>query len=134
MYHIYDPKTGDLVSSGTVVDFDAVRAKGLQYKEFPDGYAQRKIWNPRTLNFDPKPGRRVLRVRELIARLTEPELQLLLGQQEATADPAIRALSRYIRLSDRIDLDGPILQGALAVMDSQGMFTPERKAELLADG
>jgi len=131
-YYIYESATGRLVSVGS--ELPKKLKAGLTSKAIDDDQANQKIWDEASEALVNPPGRRVLKVEELLARFTERELQGLLGLSEKDTRAELRALSRFVRLSPFINMDGPIYTDALAALVGMGLISAARSVELSADG
>jgi len=131
-HYIYESGSGRLVSIGSAAP--GKLKPGLTVKVIDDDQADTKIWDEVTESLVNRPGRRVISTEELFQRFTELELQHLLGKSEQGTHEHLRALSRFVRLTPRINLDGPIIQDGLAELVRKGEMTTQRRAEILRDG
>lgn len=126
-YVLYDDN-GDARSQGTSPAANI--PAGWGEATFANRPLRTQMWDSATLTFVDRPAPRVVPPQEFFLRFTVTEWEGI--ETAALTVPRARYFVRYVTIADRINLDEPGLAGAVAAMQSAGILTAQRAAEVLA--
>ena len=122
-FAVYETTGGRLRSLGTVIA-DPLPA-GLSSKDVgetqPDG-----VWNESTLDFDPRPVKRVFSPRQLAERFTKGERIAF----RTSANQNVQDVFFLMFLEGDVDLDNAIISQGLALLETVGILATGRVDEI----
>jgi len=122
-FAIYETSGGKLRSVGTILP--ATLPAELTAKDFgltrPIG-----VWNPVTLDFDPRPKRRTFPIGRLIRRFTRPERIAF----RTSTNQNVKDLWFVMFAEDTIDVDDIAITAGLDFLEVQGIIGPGRADEI----
>ena len=127
-YAVYEEATGALRSSGSVLA--PVLPEGWASKEFAAPPQPGKVWNPASLAFDmdPPPEPEIWTPVAFMQRFTAAE-RIAIRAAERN-DPMIEDFFELVRVAGEIRSDHPMIAQGLAYLQSQGLLTAGRAAEI----
>ena len=137
LFVVYDPNTGDAISTtGTdtpnCLDRPAIAAKGLAIKDFLDidepNIPRGKRWNSATLELDDYTPDETLNKEILIGRLTNDEMHAI----KQINNNKLQGFLERLKFTNRIVVNDPETQQIFNGLVTAGVFTAERKDEILA--
>ena len=130
MYAVYESATGRLVSTASDPSLIAnPLPSGLGVKEVPEPGA-RAAWDEQALVFVEAQMPRVMTRLEFLRRFTSSER--IATRAAAVGNPAIADMLALQDAAGYIDLDDPDTQAGVAYLESLGIITAGRAAQVLA--
>lgn len=125
-YAVFEVGTGELVSSGSVIDVDRL-PPGVDYKTLPEHPGQEVVWDPDSLAFvrqkvPPAPISR----QEFLGRFSVAERLSVIKSENAD----VRAWLELLKLSDTMAVDGDEVQEGLALLVAEGVLSQPRADEI----
>lgn len=127
MNHLYEIATGQLVSS-TVLDIS----------DIPQGMAVKVssltgIWNTSTLDFDPRPVKRIITKLDFIGRFTDDELEAIISKSKevSTHGDKVGVFLKKLDVAEDVDLGDVRLSAGVNGMETLSLIASGRAAEIL---
>lgn len=123
MYVLYDIDTGAKISDSSAPITKVRQGQAVKQTD------KTGIWNPQTLDYDPKPAKKIKTPLEFMELFTDAELAVIYAA--ADVDASVNVFIKKLERAQEVDLGNPTTITGVNALEAGGLIAPNRSTEIL---